>query len=101
MSSKAERAAARAVVANYHEAQLSKLLAHVAEALESHRRGEIDVFAVDSAIHRYGKAARALWKFCWLGGSGAHLEMVARSLERWSTTGEQLDWWSEVKAERP
>jgi hypothetical protein len=100
MDSKADRRAARDIVGTYHETELSKLVAHVAEALESHRRGEIDVFEVDSTIHRYGKAARALWKFCWLGGSGTHVAMVARTLARWSAEGAQTDWWSDVAAER-
>jgi hypothetical protein len=100
MNMKAERRAARDAVAAYHETELSKLVVHVGEALESYRTGEIDVFAVDSTIHHYGKAARALWKFCWLGGSGAHIEIVARTLEVRSAEGVEIDWWSEVEAER-
>jgi hypothetical protein len=53
----------------------------VGEALDAHRGAELDAFAVDEVIPRYSKAARELWKFCWLEGSGANVELVAHTLE--------------------
>jgi len=75
-SSKAERRAARAVVATYHEAKIA---------------GEIDVFELDDLIHRYKRSARELWKFCV--GGGAHVESAARTLEFLRQEGELPDWW--------
>jgi hypothetical protein len=93
MGSKQERRAARALVAGYHEARLAELLEHVADALDRYRAGELDAFEVDDVIHRYKRAARELWKFCWLGGTGSGVELVARTLERITAEGEQVDWW--------
>src|SRR5665647_1161958 len=92
--SKGERRVARALVATYHEAELAGLVEHVAEAIERYRAGELDVHDVDEAIHRYQKAARELWKFCFLGGSGAYVETVAATLERLTAEGERPDWWA-------
>jgi hypothetical protein len=94
VGTKAERRAARALVATYHEAELAGLLEHVADALERYRAGDIDAFAVDEVIHRYTRAARELWKFCWSGGAGAHVEIVAHALERAAAEGERVDWWA-------
>ena len=70
--SKESRRVARALVATYHEAELAGLVEHVAEAIERYRAGELDVHDVDEVIHRYHKAARDLWKFCFGGGSGTY-----------------------------
>ena len=42
---------------------------------------DLTATSVDEVIHRYKKAARELWKFCFLGGSGAYVETVAATLE--------------------
>lgn len=92
-SGKQERRAARALVTTYYEAELAGLIEHVAEALERYRSGELDASQVDDLIHRYGKAARELWKFCWSGGVGSNIEFVARALEWRVAEGDAPDWW--------
>ena len=64
MPSKAERRAARSVVATYQEAQLAVLVAHVGEAVDRFRAGELDAFGVDEVLYQYSRAAKELWKFC-------------------------------------
>jgi len=91
---------ARALVATYHEAELAGLVEHVAEAIERYHAGEIDVHDVDELIHRYHKATRELWKFCFRGGSGAYLETVAATLERLTAEGERPDWWAAAERRR-
>lgn len=82
MDAKAERRAVRERVAAYHEACLAELLAHVIEAVDRHRAGEIDVYAVDETIHRYHRAAQEVWKFCWGSGGGTHLDLVDSLIQR-------------------
>jgi hypothetical protein len=96
-SEKAERRAARALVVTYHEAELAGLIGHVEEALERFGAGELDAYGVDEVLHHYSKAARELWKFCFAGGSGAHLKIVALIIERESASGERRDWWEAVE----
>ncbi len=67
VSDKAERRAARSVVAEYHEAELRALVVRVGEAVDRHRAGEIDAFDVDRVLFHYSRAAKELWKFCNLG----------------------------------
>lgn len=67
-SSKERLRVARTTVATYHEA----------EAIERYRAGELDVHDVDEVIHRYHKATRELWKFCFRGGSGAYAGLLLR-----------------------
>ena len=98
--SKEKRRAALALVATYYEAELAALVEHVADAIERHRTGELDVHGVDEVIHRYTKAARALWKFCFLGGSGADAERVAATLELLTAEGERPDWWAAAERRR-
>jgi hypothetical protein len=93
MGSKRERQADRALVAAYHKARLSELVEHVAEAVDRFRAGEHDAFAVDELLHQYQRAARELWKFCWLGGAGAGVERTARVLRDMTAENEQADWW--------
>jgi hypothetical protein len=81
----------------YHEAELAGLIGHVAEALERYRADELDAFGVDETLHNYSKAARELWKFCFGGGSGAYLEIVASILERERASGDRRDWWGAVE----
>jgi hypothetical protein len=64
VSDKAERRAARSVVAQYHQAELDALVAHVAEAIDRHRAGALDAFDVDRVLFQYSRAAKELWKFC-------------------------------------
>ena len=98
VGSKTERQAARALVAAYHEARLADLIEHVAEALDRYRAGEVDAYAVDETIHQYHQAAQELWKFCWSGGVGANVEIVARTLEQLTKAGEQ---WTGGSASPP
>ena len=98
--SKARRRTAQALIATYHQAELAGLLEHVADAIEHYRKGELDVFEVDEVIHRYTKAARELWKFCVLGGSGSHAETLAAHLEQLTAEGDRQDWWASADRRR-
>jgi len=98
-ATKGERRAARERVSRYYESELAKLIGRVAEALTRYRDGEIDAHEVDDLIHRYSKATRALWRFCWSTGSGSQVILVARTLEHWAADSDAIDWWDE--AERP
>jgi hypothetical protein len=98
-ATKDERRAARERVSRYYESELAKLIDHVEEAIARYRDGEIDGHDIDDVLHRYSKAARALWKFCWSTGSGSHVLVVARTLELWAAETDAVDWWEE--AERP
>ena len=100
MGVKAERRVAQALVATYYEARLADLLEHVSDGFDAYRSGTLDAFAVDEVIHQYSKAARELWKFCWLGGSGTNIEVVAHSLERMTDEGERIDWWEKAAPRR-
>ena len=93
MRSKRERRADRALVAAYHEARLGELVDHVAAAVDRFRAGEQDAFDVDEVLHHYQRAARELWKFCWLAGAGAGVERTARLLRDMAAEGESVDWW--------
>ena len=95
-ASRAERRAARERVSAYYEAELAKLLAHVGEAVDRYRAGELDVHDADDEIHRYSKAARELWKFCWAGGGGSHMVFVAGVLGMLEEEGTRRDWWAEA-----
>ena len=71
---------------------MAGLLEHVADAIDAHRAGTLNVHDVDEVIHHYERAARELWKFCWSGGVGAHIEIVARLIEQ-PIDDEEVDWW--------
>ena len=79
-------------MASYHEAQLAVLVKHVADAIDAHRVGTIDVHDVDQVIYHYHRAARELWTFCWSGGVGENIEFVARMI-REPIDDEDIDWW--------
>jgi hypothetical protein len=98
-AAKSERRAARERVSRYYESELAKLIDRVDEAIARYRDGEIGLHDVDGVIHRYSKAKRALWKFCWSTGSGLHVLFVARTLEIWAAQADAAEWWDE--AERP
>jgi Helix-turn-helix domain len=60
VSGKSERGAARSVVGDYHHAQLGELVAHVGEAVDRYRAGELDAFDVDHVLLQYSQAAKEL-----------------------------------------
>ncbi|MBT9254582.1 hypothetical protein KMZ32_03890 [Phycicoccus sp. MAQZ13P-2] len=91
MSSKSERRDARAVVAQYHEAQLQVLASHRGHALDRYRAGELDAFDIDRAAFQFHRAAKELWKFCSLGRA----EITAATIIR-----EPPDDWWELSAPR-
>lgn len=92
---KAQRRAAIALLATYHEAQLADLIEHVRDGLARYDAGEIDAFELDAVMHRYQRAARELWKFC--SASGAHALTIARLLEESTAAGDLPDWWELAK----
>lgn len=57
------------------------------------RAGEHDAYDVDEVLHQYSRAARELWKFCWLAGAGAGVQRTARVLREMEAEGEPVDWW--------
>jgi hypothetical protein len=59
-ATKAERRAARAAVAAYHEAELAGLIDHVREGLARYDAREIDAFELDELIHHYHRATQKL-----------------------------------------
>ena len=85
VSDKSERRAARSVVARYHEAELGELVAHVGEAVDRYRAGELDAFEVDRALFQYSRAAKQLWKY----GNGVPVELAAAVIREQSPH----DWW--------
>ena len=93
MGSKRQRRSDRALVAAYHEARLGDLVEHVAEAIDRFRAGDHDAFVVDEILYQYQRAARELWKFCWVAGGGAGVERTARVLRDMATKGASVDWW--------
>jgi hypothetical protein len=101
MGTKAERQVARALVAAYHEARLAELIQHVADELVRYHAGDIDAYAVDETMHRYHRASQELWKFCWAGGVGANMEIVARTLEQLAEDGGTVNWWERIPFRKP
>jgi hypothetical protein len=97
---KDERRAARERVSDYYETELAELVEHVEKAIAGYREGKIDVHEVDETIHRYSKAARELWKFCWVRGSGSHVVSVAATLERFAAEADEIDWWEDARPRR-
>jgi len=100
VGTKAERRAASERVAAYHEARLGELIEYVTAAIDRYRAGEIDAYIVDETIHHYHRAARELWKFCWSGDGGTHIEIIAHVLDRMATDGETINWWERVAPRR-
>jgi hypothetical protein len=85
VSTKADRRAARAAVATYHEEKLGELLEQVERAIERFRAAELDAFEVDEVIFQYSRAAKELWKFCNLGD----VQITARIVRE----EPPADWW--------
>lgn len=92
--SKAERRAARAAVAAYHEAELARLIERLRAEIARYDSGEIDAFELDDLIHHYKRATQKLWGFCT--GSGGQIETAARTLA-WLRDQEELpNWWEQA-----
>jgi len=73
------------VVADYHRAQLGALVAHVGEAVDHYRAGELDAFEVDRVLFQDSWAAKELWKFC----NYLQVEVAATMI----TDEPPHDWW--------
>jgi hypothetical protein len=73
------------VVVAYHEAKLAELVAHVAEAIDRMRAGELEAADVDEVLFQYSRAAKELWNFCNIGD----VELAAGQL----LEGPPMDWW--------
>lgn len=82
--SKSERQAARDRVASYHETQQAELVAHVGDAIDRYRAGELNAFDVDQALFQYSRAAKELWKFCNL----ASIDLAAMIRD-----DPAINWW--------
>ena len=92
---KAERQAARELVAAYHQEELRRLLEHVRAGFAQLDAGEMDEFDLDDLIHRYKRAAAKLWSFC--GSGGSQWLSVARALTSLRDRNEPPpDWWAEA-----
>jgi hypothetical protein len=85
VSGKSERQAARSVVAEYHDAQLRRLVDHVADAIDRYRAGDLTAFEVDHIVFQYSRAAKELWKFC----NYLPVEMAAAGIRERASS----DWW--------
>jgi hypothetical protein len=88
---KAERRAARALIADYHQAHLRTLLEHVRAGFARLDAGEIDEFELDELIHHYKRSATELWKFC--GSSSRQWFQAGHALAYVREQGQEPDWW--------
>jgi hypothetical protein len=88
---KAERRAARELLARYHQEQLRALLERVRAGFARFDTGELDEFELDDLIHQYKRSANELWKFCSVTGIGS-LRSVG-TLNYLREQGEEPDWW--------
>ena len=88
---KADRRAARELIAGYHQTQLRALLEHVRVGFAELDAGEIDEFVLDDLIHHYKLSAAELWKFC--GSTGGQWLQAANVLAYVREQGEEPDWW--------
>ena len=93
MGTKAERRAARELVSAYHQAQLARLLSHVAAAIDRYRAGETGAYAVDETIHHYHLAATQPLEVLFRPRRGTHAELIADILDRMTADAETTDWW--------
>jgi hypothetical protein len=84
-------------VAGYYESCLRELIGHVGIALDRYRT-DGDAEQMDTALYQYHRAARELWKFCWAGGGGSHLEFVASLID---DSAPPVDWWQRGTPRRP
>jgi hypothetical protein len=84
-------------VGGYYESCLRELISHVGIALDRYRT-DGDAEQMDTALYRYHRAARELWKFCWADGGGSHLEFVASLID---DPAPPVDWWQRGTPRRP
>src|SRR3954466_13322719 len=96
---KAERRAARELIASYHQSELRALLERVRAGFGRLDAGEIDEFELDDLIHHYKRAAGELWKFC--GSTGGQWVQAANALKSLREKVEELVWWDRPKPRRP
>jgi hypothetical protein len=89
---KAQRRAARELIAAYHREQLHALLERVREGFAQLDSGEIDEFDLDDLIHRYKSAVGDLWRFC--GSTGGQWLQAVNTLRYLRERGEEPDWWA-------
>src|ERR687897_895698 len=94
---KADRRAARVLIAAYHQAELRTLLEHVRTGFARLDAGTIDEFELDDLIHHYKRSANELWKFC--GSSGGQWLQAANALKYRREQDDEPDWW-EIGAPR-
>lgn len=93
------RRAARAMIGEYHETELRKLLAHVRDGFRRLEAGEIDPFDLDDLIHHYKRSTQKLWSFC--GSGGSDWEHAAITIEWIHERGEEEpDWWEAGRPRR-
>ena len=95
---KGRRRAARELIAAYHQQQLRALLDRVRDGFAQLDAGEIDEFDLDDLIHRYKRAAAALWKFC--GSKGGQWLQAANTLTYLRERGDEPDWWAKSAPRR-
>jgi hypothetical protein len=92
---KADRRAARELVATYHREELGRPLDHVRQGFARLDDVEIDEFDLDEIIHRYKRAAAKLWSFC--GSGGGQWQQAANTLRYLRDRNESTpDWWDEA-----
>ena len=83
-------------VGAYRAHQLRDLLERVREGFAQLDADTIDAFELDSLIHRYGRCARELRRFC--GSRPEEWELAARTLAQLNEQGEEIDWWEAGRA---
>jgi hypothetical protein len=84
-------------VAAYYESCLRELIEHVAIALDDYRT-DGDAEHMNTALYQYHRAARELWKFCWLDAGGSQLEFIASLID---DPAPPVDWWQRGTPRRP
>ena len=72
-------------LAAYHDAELADFVAHLAEAIDRFRSGELKAFDVDEVLFQYSRAAKELWKFCNIGD----VDVTAGQLHG----APPINWW--------
>ncbi|HEY5050365.1 MAG TPA: hypothetical protein VII50_05655 [Acidothermaceae bacterium] len=84
-------------VAAYYESCLRGLIEHVGIAMDQYR-ADGDAEQMNTALYQYHRAARELWKFCWLDGGGSQLEFIASLID---ASAPAVDWWQRGAPRRP
>ena len=88
---KAERRAARKIIAAYHQEQLRILLEHVRSGFAQLDAGDVDEFELDDIIYQYKRSAAELWKFCNVPRGGG-VQTAAHMLSYLREEGREPDW---------